>query len=301
MTPTRVSAPWRATLALLDRLPQGLLSRMAGALADIPVPTPLRRPLLGTFARTVGIDLDEAARPLSEYRSVNDLFVRRLRADARPFPASADHFASPVDGVVGQVGRVAEGRALQAKGRDYAVADMLLDPERAAAWEQGSFLTIYLSPRHYHRIHTPMPGRIVEARHLPGRLFPVNRPAVAAVDELFVVNERLVVHLETAAGPVAVVAVGAYNVGRISTTFDPAWSGAAGTSVTNRGSPPPPVRRYEGGIEVAAGEEIMAFHLGSTVVLLLPPSLSIAPEVVEGIEVKAGQPLAVAAPGGHNP
>lgn len=300
MTPPGVSLPWRATLALLDRLPQGLLSRAAGALADIPLPAPLRRPVLGTFARSVGIDVSEAARPLRDYGSVNEFFVRRLRAGARSFPTEPTVLASPVDGVVGQVGRVAEGRALQAKGRDYAVADLLLDPERAAAWSDGSFLTVYLSPRHYHRIHTPLPGRIVEARHLPGRLFPVNRPAVAAVDRLFAINERLVAHLDTAVGPVAVVAVGAYNVGRISAAFDPAWSGGSGTSVTNRGTPPPPLRRYDPGIEVAAGEEIMAFHLGSTVVLLLPSGLHIRPEVVEGLEVKAGSPLAGAAPHDHN-
>lgn len=301
MSGGRVSTGWRMALAVLRRLPQGLLSRGAGALADLPLPAPLRRPILGAFARLVGIDVEEAERPLPEYPSVNAFFVRRLRPDARPFPRDGDRVASPVDGVIGAIGAVADGHALQAKGRRYRVAGLLGDAQRAAAHAQSLFVTLYLSPRHYHRIHTPLPGRIVEARHHPGRLFPVNRPAIASIDDLFVVNERLVVHLESAVGPVAVVAVGAYNVGRISTAFDPAWSGADGGAVTNRGTPPPPLRRYAPGIEVDPGEEIMAFHLGSTVVLLLPPPLVLAPDVIEGAEVRAGAVLAALPPSGHTP
>lgn len=299
MRPDPPSLPWRALLAILGRLPQGLLSRAAGAAADLPIPTFLRRPVLGAFARAVGIDVGEAARTLAEYGSVNALFVRRLRAGARTFPDDPTLVASPVDGIVGAVGRIEHGRAIQAKGRSYDVADLLRDGRRAAAFEGGLFVTIYLSPRHYHRIHTPLPGRVVEARHVPGRLFPVNEPAVRWVEELFVVNERLVAHLETGLGPVALVAVGAYNVGRISAAFDPAWSGQAGASITNRGSPPPPRRTYDGGIGLAAGDEIMAFHLGSTVIVLTPPGCTPRPDVSAGLEVRAGRPLADPPPGPH--
>lgn len=286
------SLPWRAALAALRRLPQGLLSRAAGALADIPIPAPLRRPVLGTFARATGIDVAEAEHPLDRYGSVNAFFVRRLRSGVRSFPDDPEALVSPVDGIVGAVGVVQGGRAIQAKGRDYAVADLVGDGRRAAAFEGGLFVTLYLSPRHYHRIHAPLPGRIVAARHVPGRLFPVNAPAVQWIDELFVVNERLVAHMETALGPVAVVAVGAYNVGRISAAFDPAWSGGAGTSVTNRGSRPPASRSYAPGVEAAPGQEIMAFHLGSTVVLLTPPGPVLRPDVAPGAEVRAGRTLA---------
>lgn len=299
MTPDPPSLPWRATLAVLARLPQGLLSRAAGAVADVPLPRALRRPVLSAFARTVGIDVAEAERPVSDYRSLNDFFVRRLRAGARTFSDDRRLLASPVDGIVGAVGRVERGRAIQAKGRDYDVADLVRDGRRGAAFEGGLFVTLYLSPRHYHRIHTPLPGRIVEARHVPGRLFPVNAPAVRWVEELFVVNERLVAHLDTALGPVAVVAVGAYNVGRISAAFDPEWSGRAGASLTNRGTPPPPVRHYDPGVDVAPGEEIMAFHLGSTVVILTPPGLVLRPDIAPGLDVRAGRPLADPAASPH--
>lgn len=283
---------WRAALALLGRLPQGLLSRAAGAAADLRLPRPLRRPVLGAFARVTGIDVAEAESPLDEYPSVNAFFVRRLREGARTFPTDPRVVASPVDGILGRMGTVVRGRAIQAKGRDYDVADLLMEGRRAAAFEGGLFLTVYLAPRHYHRIHTPLPGGVTAARHVPGRLFPVNRPSVQWIDELFVVNERLVAHLDTALGPVAVVAVGAYNVGRISAAFDPAWAGRAGTSVTNRGSPPPSTRDYDPPVPLDAGDEIMAFHLGSTVVILAPPGTVPAPGLEPGLEVRAGLPLA---------
>lgn len=295
MTPERPLAPsfpWRAALAVLARLPQGLMSRVVGALADLPLAPVLRRPVLGAFARLVGIDATEAAEPLARYPTLNAFFVRRLRPGARSFPDDPRVIASPVDGVIGQVGRVAAGRAIQAKGRDYAVRDLLADAARATPFEGGLFITIYLAPRHYHRIHTPLPGGVTAARHVPGRLFPVNRPAVQWVEELFVVNERLVAHIDSAAGSIALVAVGAYNVGRISAAFDPEWAGTSGTSLTNRGSPPPAERHYDPPKRIGSGDEIMAFHLGSTIVLLTPPGFELLPGVSTELEVRAGQPLA---------
>lgn len=300
----RVSAPverpvppslgWRAALATLGRLPQGLLSRLAGGAADLPIPRSLRRAVLGGFARAVGIEVAEAEKPLTEYSSVNAFFVRRLKPGARSFPTDPRVVASPVDGIVGQVGRIEAGQAVQAKGMSYAIADLLRAREGTQRFEGGLFITIYLSPKHYHRIHTPLPGHVRAARHVPGRLFPVNRPAVQWVDELFVVNERLVALVDSDAGPVAVVAVGAFNVGRISAAFDPAWSGDAGTSITNRGSPPPARREYDPPRRIEAGDEMMAFHLGSTVVLLTSPEFELAEGIAPDLEVRAGDPLASA-------
>src|SRR5688572_5061286 len=216
---------WRLILALLGRLPQGSLSRAFGGVADVPLPRPLRRPVLGAFARAVGIDLAEAELPLEEYGSLNAFFVRRLRPGARSWPLAEGVLASPVDGIVGQLGTVREGRVLQAKGRWYSAAELLADPAGAGPYEGGSFVTLYLSPRHYHRIHAPCAGTIAKAEHVPGALLPVNEAAVAHVPNLFSRNERLVAYLDGPVGRVAVVAVGAYNVGRISAAFDPEWNG----------------------------------------------------------------------------
>ena len=120
----------------------------------------------------------------------------------------------------------------------------------------------------------------------------MNRAAVAHVPDLFPRNERLLCPLDGPLGRVVVVAVGAYNVGRISAAFDPAWSGESGW-VTNRRDAPPGARRYDPPVEVAMGEEIMAFHLGSTVVLLVEPGRAeLADAATPGREVRLGEPLA---------
>jgi phosphatidylserine decarboxylase len=292
VTPDPPGPAWRTVLALLARLPQGGLSRGMGRIADTPIPRRLRRTVLGAFARALGIDVSEAEQPLGAYPSINAFFVRRLKPGVRQWPASDDVLASPVDGVLGQLGRIRSGRLIQAKGRSYSAGALLGSDEEGARYEGGAFLTLYLSPRHYHRIHTPTPGTIPLARHLPGALLPVNAAAVNGIEDLFPRNERLVCYLDGALGRVAVVAVGAYNVGRISASFDPSWSGEDGRWITNRRVPPPPERRYDPPVTVARGEEIMAFHLGSTVVLLVEPGrVEVVPHA-PGHEVGLGSPLA---------
>lgn len=301
-------------MALLARLPQGLLSRCTGWIAERRLPRPLRRPVIGAFARAVGADLTEAEREPREYPSVSAFFTRRLRPGVRDWPADPAVPASPVDGIVGQVGRVQAGRALQAKGVDYGVGALLADPSAAGAFESaeeafggGWFVTLYLSPRHYHRIHAPVGGVVREARAVPGALLPVNDAAVRLVPGLFPRNERLVALIDAGGGhagegrsggeghAVAVVAVGAFNVGRISAAFDPEWGRPGGRGVTNRGrSTGLELRRYDPPVPVTRGQELMAFHLGSTVVLLFGPGhpeRTLHPSLVPGREIRLGAPL----------
>lgn len=288
VTPDLPSLPWRATLRLLQRLPQASLSRTLGALADIRVPRRLRGPIIGGFARAVGIDAGEAELPLEEYGSINDFFVRRLRSGVRSWPNDDATIAAPVDGVVGRHGIIRGGLLIQAKGRHYRAADLLAgrEPDR---YEGGTFITLYLSPRHYHRIHAPCSGVIAGAHHVPGALLPVNDPAVRHVPDLFPRNERVICRIDGALGSTVVVAVGAYNVGRISTAFDTDWVGA-GRSVTNRRRSEPESRSYDPPRPVRQGDEIMAFHLGSTVVMLVEPGpRSTVP--APGSEVRLGDVL----------
>lgn len=267
------------------------MSRLVGRLADVPIPRPLRRPVLGAFAAAVGIDLAEAEGELRDYPCLDAFFVRRLRPGLRPMPSDPHTVVSPVDGRLGQIGEVAEGRAIQAKGLRYSVAELLGDPAEAAGFEGGWFATIYLSPRDYHRIHAPVSGAVTWARHEPGALMPVNPPAVTLVPDLFARNERLACRLASAAGAVAVVAVAAINVGRISAAFDPAWNGPRG-GVTNRRGAGPESRRYEPPPRVERGAELMAFHLGSTVVLLGQGNgPALRPDLEPGAVVRLGQPL----------
>jgi phosphatidylserine decarboxylase len=285
---------------------------VTGRLADVPVPRPLRRPVWGAVSRVLGMDLTEARYPVTEYRSLDELFVRPLRVGARRWPAGVDVAASPVDGVVGAFGRVDSGELLQAKGRRYTVAELLDDTEQAERFRDGAYLTLYLAPRHYHRIHAPVAGQVAWARHIPGRLLPVNQRAVGRIDRLFPRNERLVAVIEPSGpaepeepgvgighgpgaapsldpvshgpGAVAVVAVGAFNVGRITADFDTGL-------LTNRRGAVPTTHEYDPPLAVGRGDGIMAFHLGSTVVLLFERPVSMEPGLQPGAEIRLGDAL----------
>ena len=295
VTPELPGAGWRALLALLRRAPQAGLSRALGRLADLPIPRPLRRPVLRVFARAIGVRLSEVERPLQDYPSVNAFFVRRLRPGARSWPADPTAAGSPVDGIVGAVGEIRSGTAVQAKGRRYSVGELLGQPDEAPGYEGGRFVTLYLSPRHYHRVHAPVGGTIPIARHVPGRLFPVNAPSVAHIPYLFARNERVLCQIDSVLGRVAVVAVGAYNIARISSAFDPQWAGPRGW-VSNRRVAPPAERRFHPPLPIERGAELMAFHLGSTVILLFPAGgVTLTPICRPGREVRLGEPLLRAA------
>jgi phosphatidylserine decarboxylase len=299
--PDLPSRGWRAILRLLARVPQGALSRGFGRVADLPIPRPARRTVLGAFARLVGADPSEAELPLDDYPTLNRFFTRRLRPGARTWPGAAGVVGSPVDGAAGQIGRVGGGRLVQAKGRTYSLRE-LLEEGGGEGWrrfEGGAFLTLYLSPRDYHRIHAPVPGSIREAVHVPGTLLPVNAAAVAHVPELFARNERLLCHIDGPLGRVAVVAVGAYNVGRIRAAFDARWNAPEGEGgwITNRRGGAVARRAYQPGVPVERGDEIMTFHMGSTVVLVFEPGrVELEPGLRAGAPVRLGMPIGRGAP-----
>jgi len=294
VTPEIASLRWRAVLAALGRLPQAAMSRSLGNLADIPIPVRMRKYVLGAFARAFRIDVSEAEGPPESYPTVNAFFVRRLKPGIRTWPVDPASIASPVDGIVGQLGTVRRGRLIQAKGRHYSVGELLDDDRAAEPLEGGHFLTLYLAPRHYHRIHAPWSGVIPKARHVPGALLPVNEPSVNHVEDLFARNERVVCHLQGAVARGVVVAVGAYNVGRISTAFDSTWGGGEGQDwVTNKLGGRPGDRTYAPPLPVKCGDEIMAFHLGSTVVMVLEPGgARLARRLSPGDEIRLGDVVA---------
>ncbi|MCP4899145.1 MAG: phosphatidylserine decarboxylase [bacterium] len=282
---------WRAALRMLTILPQGAISRFVGRLADIRVPRMFRNTVSRTTARMLGMDLSEAELPPQAYRSVGELFVRRLKPGARPHPSDDALLVSPVDGIVGIHGTIENGRLIQAKGHFYTSEELVDDSERAHALDRGSFVTIYLSPRHYHRIHSPCSGKICAARHVPGRLFPVNAPAIATIHKVFCRNERLISWIDGPFGSVAVAAIGAFNVGRISAAFDPEWTGRRG--VTNRRDAVAETHTYEPAVPITQCDELMAFHLGSTIVMLIPNgNIRFDEGLLEGQEIRVGEPVA---------
>jgi phosphatidylserine decarboxylase len=271
----------------LKLLPRNTLSRALGAACRIPAPRPVMRAVIRGFARRYGVDATEAERAIEEYLTFTEFFTRRLKPGARPIAPGEGLPVSPVDGTVGEVGEIVDGRILQAKGKQYTVAELMGGPraaEDAGRFAGGSFVTLYLAPRNYHRIHAPLGGSITGYANVPGTLWPVNSIGVRNVERLFCVNERLTTFLQTPRGPCAVVAVGAMNVGRIRAVYDDVVTNARRTRSVQR-------KEYEKPIPIAKGAELAIFEMGSTVVVVFGPGVRIAADVVPGRAVKLGERL----------
>lgn len=264
-------------------LPQHLLSRIAGRLADAPTPW-LRRLLIRAAIGRFGIDLTEAAETDCEsYASFNAFFTRALRAGARPLAGDARTLVSPADGVISEAGRITGNCLLQAKGMKFTLEALLGEAgERVAGLLGGSFATIYLSPRDYHWVHMPLSGSLVATRYIPGRLFSVNLRTARALPNLYAANERLVCWFDTPAGPLAVVLVGALLVAGIDTVWRP--DGYV------------PGRLHEenfakGQVVLERGAELGRFRFGSTVIVLMPAAVE-AGAAVAGMSIRMGEALA---------
>lgn len=245
----------------LRYVPKNHLSRFIGRLVHARLPRPIARRLVLWFAKTYQIDVDAAGREIHEYPSVGHFFIRDLREGLRPIEAD---FVSPVDGVLRNYGVIADGRLEQIKGKTYTVARFLGDEDHARRYEQGVFFNLYLSPQDYHHVHSPVGGKIVRSVHIPGKLWPVNDWSLQNVNELFSINERVVTYVECGLGLVAVVMIGATNVGKISVVYDSFISNAAGVDETVQ-------RNYDPGIEIEVGARLGTFHMGSSVVVLVEP------------------------------
>jgi phosphatidylserine decarboxylase len=232
-----------------------------GRLVHARWPRPIARRLVQWFAKSYEIDVAAAGKPLHDYPSVGHFFIRDLREGLRPIESD---FVSPVDGKLRNFGVVTDGRLEQIKGKSYTVARFLGDEEYARRYERGSFFNLYLSPQDYHHVHSPVGGHIIRSVHIPGKLWPVNDWSLANIDELFSVNERVVTYIECHLGLVAVVMIGATNVGKISVVYDSFISNSAGTERTV-------TRDYTPPIPIGTGDRLGTFHMGSSVVVLLEP------------------------------
>jgi phosphatidylserine decarboxylase len=236
---------------------------LVGLTARRRLPVPLRSAAYRAFARAVGADLDEAELDLRAYSSLGDLFARRLRPGCRPLCEDLDAIIAPCDGVLAARGTAVDGALVQAKGRNYQLEDLVVDPALANELRGGAYATIYLSPRDYHRVHAPIDAHLVSYDYIPGALWPVNPHIASRRDRLLVRNERVVITLDAGHfGKIAVVMVGASGVGNIK--LEHAEESAGWRSAGER-------RRVEVGVDVQRGDELGAFRLGSTVVMVFRP------------------------------
>jgi phosphatidylserine decarboxylase len=244
-------------------MPGHLLSRVMLRLTRVRH-TGFKNWFIDWFMGRFEIDMSQAVESDPHaYPDFNSFFTRALKPGMRPLAEGADEIASPVDGTVSQIGSIREGRIFQAKGHDFSLLQLVGGHEPwAVPFMGGSFTTIYLSPRNYHRIHMPVDGTLRSMVHVPGRLFSVNSATTRAVPGLFARNERVVAFFDTAFGPLAVIMVGAVFVGGIETTWHGMVTPPAGRIVRTWNYSGERARLFP------KGEEIGRFNMGSTVVLL---------------------------------
>ena len=251
-------------LAVLPQylLPKQALTALAGRVARAQGGRPTTA-LIAWFVRRYDVNMGEAANPdIASYASFNDFFTRALQEGARPL-AQAE-LISPVDGAISQFGAMQKDQIFQAKGHHYSSRALLGgDAALAAQFDDGSFATLYLSPRDYHRIHMPCAGRLMRMIYVPGELFSVNPTTARGVPGLFARNERVVCVFETNKGPFVMTLVGATIVGSMATV----WHGVVNPPRTKE------IREWQyedQDIRLKKGDERGRFLLGSTVVMLFP-------------------------------
>ena len=273
-------------LAVLPQylLPKQALTVLAGKLARAEAGSLTTR-VIRWFVGRYGVNMAEAVNPdIASYKSFNEFFTRPLQAGARPF-AEAD-FLCPVDGAISQFGAIERDQIFQAKGHSYSTTALVGgDRKLAEQFENGSFATLYLSPRDYHRIHMPCDGKLVRMIYVPGALFSVNPTTARGVPGLFARNERVVCVFDTAAGPFVLTLVGATIVGSMATV----WHGVV--------NPPRAgvIREWrydEQNVVLRKGDEMGRFLLGSTVVMLFPKNaLSFNPAWQPATAIRMGEAM----------
>lgn len=245
---------------------------------------PWKNWLIGTIVRNYQVDMTEAAQPDAlAYQHFNAFFTRKLRSDARRADADPTSVLSPADGRISQSGVIVEGRIFQAKGQDYTATELLGGDETGAMpYHDGFFVTVYLSPRDYHRVHMPLKGTLRETVHVPGRIFSVAPFAVEAIPRLFARNERLVCHFDGEHGPFVVVMVGAILVSSVATVWDGLVIPPYAASIRRKS--------FIGqDITLERFAEMARFNMGSTVIVLLPAGSAILDRLQPQQAVRVGQ------------
>ena len=267
-------------LLFLILLPKNALSCLVGAVAD----RKFSRAFIPWFAKRYSIKLDEAEFPIGEYTTLNQFFTRRLKPGLRPITGEKDRniIISSVDGKIAQFGPITDGKLVQAKGKTYNLTELVGNEREAELYKDGKFMTIYLAPTDYHRIHHYADGKITGFRYIPGKLFPVNEFSVTNLENLFPINERINTYYDCDGRKTGIVKVGATVVGKIKVTYSDVES-----NISNKVS----AESFEKPIEVKKGEELGLFAMGSTVVMLFEKNSFEFDSFDLGAKVQLGQKI----------
>lgn len=270
-------------------IPQFFLTRLAGVLAESRSRF-VAKPFIWLFSKFYKISLHEAEKQnLDDYETFNEFFIRKLKQDARPIVEGADELCLPADGKVSQCGQIKGDVLLQAKGHLFNLNALLAGDEYLTKkFTNGTFITTYLAPHNYHRVHMPCKGVLKRMIYVPGDLFSVNPFIAQHIPNLFARNERVICEFDTEFGPMVQILVGATITGSITT----AWSGVVtpprveNVAVFNYDTDP----KYA--ITLEKGEVMGSFKLGSTVINLFPENtINLNEDLREGIPVKVGELL----------
>lgn len=252
----------RIFIGLQHLVPQHALSRAAGWLASTRTSF-IKNAFINWFVKHYHVDMSLAVEENPEaYACFNDFFTRELKPGVRPIDAASNSIVCPADGAISQLGNIIDGKIFQAKGQDYTALELLGGDEALAAeFNGGTFATVYLSPRDYHRVHMPYGGKLRSMVSVPGELFSVNAVTAENVPRLFSRNERAVAIFDTDIGPMAVVLVGAMIVAGIETVWDGQIAPFASREIATSHYP------YQN-IHLNKGDEMGRFKLGSTAIIL---------------------------------
>lgn len=269
---------------LLRWIPKKMMSRWMGKFSRHR----FSKFMIPYYIQFYNIDLTPVKRPVKDFENLLDFFIREYREDARPIDSQVSSLVSPVDGTVLQMGKIEHRSLLQVKGITYTLEELLgEDPKKISKYINGDFVTIYLSPKDYHRIHMPVTGEIVESTYISGDLYPVNRLGVHSIPGLFARNERLITYIQASWGEFGLIKVGATNVGSIHVTYD------SEISTNQRTEKKLDHKHYHPAHQLKKGEELGRFEFGSTVILLFQPGhIEWAIEQKPGTRVQMGQELA---------
>lgn len=280
----------KAKIALHYLLPQFALTRMAGWLAEQKWGA-VTHFIIKAFAKQYQVNLDEAEKSNpSDYATFNEFFIRPLKENARPLNQDPQALCLPADGKVSELGKIEQNQLLQAKGHSFTLETLLAnDSELADKFKNGDFITTYLSPKDYHRVHMPCDATLKKMIYVPGELFSVNPFLAEHIPNLFARNERVICEFETEFGPMVQILVGATITASMSTV----WAGVINPPRAKEVVTYEYLREGETAVKLKKGQEMGAFRLGSTVINLFPQgAVQFEDYLNQGTTTRMGERLA---------
>ena len=275
-------------LFVLKLLPKKLITSFFHFLAQLVLPKWLIYPFLKSFVRLMNVNLQDSPFPLNHYSSFNQFFTRPLKPSSRPIDQNPQHIISPVDASIVQYGNILQNQIWKIKGIHFSIPQLLHSPQFQKLFLNGQFIVLYLSPKDYHRVHSPCQSSLVASEYHPGKLFPVKPSLLPFFPNLFALNERIVSLLESPSGIFALIKIAAINVGSIHTSYSLPWSKK---NIQNSKKPllthhlPQPI--------FLKGQELARFSMGSTVIILFQNhQISFLPHIKTHLFLKLGQSFA---------